>query len=154
MWRSSRQCPPHWDTLENILVQLEGAKDLVLVSPTQGGLVYPGGWSDDAQGYIRPNYSPVNFHNPDRVRHPKFFDSDPINVRLKAGDALYLPAYWWHHIRPASSGRNLAVNFWYPTVSNLLRLVLDGANCSHVGAKAKFMNVSKIDGSFINICRA
>jgi hypothetical protein len=33
-------------------------------------------------------------------------------VKLKPGDILYLPAYWWHHVR-SSKNRNLAVNFWY-----------------------------------------
>jgi ribosomal protein L16 Arg81 hydroxylase len=45
---------------------------------------------------------------------------------IQAGDALYLPAYWWHHVKPGSTGRNLAVNFWYPTVSAMLRVAMDG----------------------------
>ena len=124
--RKKPQSLPHTDNFENILVQLEGAKDLVLVPPTHGKFVYPGGWSDDARKYVPPHYSPVNFHHPDRIRHPQFFACDPINVRLEAGDALYLPSYWWHHVKPASSGRNLAVNYWYPTSSAMLRLVMDG----------------------------
>jgi hypothetical protein len=35
----------------------------------------------------------------------------------------------WTSVRPwraGAPGRNLAVNFWYPTVSAVLRLVMDG----------------------------
>ena len=54
------------------------------------------------------------------------FAFNVILRRYKVGDALYLPAYWWHAVRAGAPGRNLAVNFWYPTVSAVLRLVMDG----------------------------
>ena len=120
------QSLPHTDSSENILVQLEGAKDLIIVPPVMGAAVYPGGWSDEANQHVPPHYSPVNFHHPDRLRHPKFALSHAISVRLEAGDALYLPAYWWHHVKAGSVGRNLAVNFWYPAMSNLLGMTMEG----------------------------
>lgn len=122
----TQQSLPHTDNFENILVQLEGAKELVIVPPSHGLWVYAGGWYDEARKRLPPHYSPVNFHNPDRLRHPKFFRCNPINIRLEAGDALYLPSYWWHHVKAGSTGRNLAVNFWYPTVSAVLRVAMDG----------------------------
>jgi hypothetical protein len=120
------QSLPHTDNFENILVQLEGVKELVIVPPTHGLFVYAGGWSEEAGRQLAPHYSPVDFHDPDRRRHPKFFRCEAISVQLEAGDALYLPAYWWHHVRAGSAGRNLAVNFWYPTVSAMLRTAMDG----------------------------
>ena len=35
----------------------------------------------------------------------------PISVTLNAGDTLYLPAGWWHHVR--QSGVTIALNWWY-----------------------------------------
>lgn len=120
------QSLPHTDNFENVLVQLEGAKDIVLVPPAEGLLVYPGGWSPEARRRLPNHYSPVDFHAPDRDRHPKFQQANPVTVRLVAGDALYLPSFWWHHVRAGGPGRNLAVNFWYPTVSAAFRTAMDG----------------------------
>ncbi|KAG8734400.1 hypothetical protein FRC11_002342, partial [Ceratobasidium sp. 423] len=40
----------------------------------------------------------------------------PLRVTVKAGDALYLPAGWWHHVAQSGareSGICIAVNWWY-----------------------------------------
>ena len=40
-------------------------------------------------------------------------------VVLEAGDALYIPPYWWHQV--LSEGRSLAVNFWWSVHSAMLQ---------------------------------
>jgi jumonji domain-containing protein 7 len=35
----------------------------------------------------------------------------PIHVTLRAGESLYLPAGFWHHVR--QSGKTIALNWWY-----------------------------------------
>ena len=35
----------------------------------------------------------------------------PIVIDVKAGETLYLPAGWWHHVR--QSGLSIALNWWY-----------------------------------------
>jgi hypothetical protein len=61
------------------------------------------------------NYSPVDFYNPDLEKFPDF---DKIRgkmvVKINKGDALFIPAFWWHHVK-SSKSRNLAINFWYTT---------------------------------------
>ena len=44
-------------------------------------------------------------------------------VTLRAGDAMYVPPYFWHavHSRDAGDHRSLAVNFWYSVHSALLQ---------------------------------
>jgi hypothetical protein len=32
-------------------------------------------------------------------------------VELHAGEILFMPAFWWHHV--VSEGENVAVNFWW-----------------------------------------
>lgn len=39
-------------------------------------------------------------------------DTHPIDITLEAGDSLYLPAGWWHHVRQ-SSRCTIALNWWY-----------------------------------------
>jgi len=57
----------------------------------------------------------------------------PMIIDVKAGETLYLPAGWWHHVR--QSGLSIALNWWYDIEPRgqawvwlrLLRGVADGA---------------------------
>lgn len=48
---------------------------------------------------------------PDLTNHPGYANAHPLNVRVEAGDLLYLPSLWFHHVR--QSDHCIAVNFWY-----------------------------------------
>lgn len=46
----------------------------------------------------------------------------PIHITLSAGETLYLPAGWWHHVRQGDGldnvfieDKTIAVNWWYDT---------------------------------------
>lgn len=43
-------------------------------------------------------YSPVNPIAPDTVNHPLFEKAQGIEVTVEAGDMLYIPIGWWHHV--------------------------------------------------------
>lgn len=38
-------------------------------------------------------------------------EAHPISITVSAGESLYLPAGWWHHVR--QTGLTIAVNYWY-----------------------------------------
>ncbi|XP_056666300.1 bifunctional peptidase and (3S)-lysyl hydroxylase JMJD7-like isoform X3 [Monodelphis domestica] len=48
---------------------------------------------------------------PDLVRYPRYEQARPLRCRVQAGEMLYLPALWFHHVR--QSHGCVAVNFWY-----------------------------------------
>nr|CAD7430766.1 unnamed protein product [Timema monikensis] len=48
---------------------------------------------------------------PDLDSYPLFKKAHPVTVRVEAGDALYLPSLWYHHVR--QSHACIAVNYWY-----------------------------------------
>ncbi|XP_078442682.1 2-oxoglutarate (2OG) and Fe(II)-dependent oxygenase superfamily protein isoform X2 [Wolffia australiana] len=51
-----------------------------------------------------------------RKETPLYFDGPPpFQCTVKAGDILYLPSMWFHHVRqtPDRSGLAIAVNYWY-----------------------------------------
>ncbi|MQM02159.1 hypothetical protein Taro_034921 [Colocasia esculenta] len=51
-----------------------------------------------------------------RELFPLYFQGPrAFQCTVRAGDILYLPSMWFHHVRqtPDSSGRTIAVNYWY-----------------------------------------
>ena len=58
--------------------------------------------------------SMVDFHAPDLDRHPRFADAlEHAQVaELDAGDALYMPPLWWHHVEGLAPF-NALVNYWW-----------------------------------------
>ena len=60
-----------------------------------------------------PNYSPINFFEPDYISHPNFKKvKGKILAELNHGDTLFIPAFWWHHVK-SSKNKNIAVSYWY-----------------------------------------
>ena len=39
-------------------------------------------------------------------------EAHPISIVVKAGQTLYLPAGWWHHVRQVGT-TTIALNWWY-----------------------------------------
>ena len=58
--------------------------------------------------------SMVDFHAPDFAAHPRFRDAlrHARVAELDAGDALYIPAMWWHHVEGLDAF-NVLVNYWW-----------------------------------------
>jgi jumonji domain-containing protein 7 len=44
-------------------------------------------------------------------KFPEYCNANPMRFRLNAGDVLYLPSFWFHHLQ--QSHGCIAVNFWY-----------------------------------------
>lgn len=49
--------------------------------------------------------------SPDFATYPLYRNATPVRVRVEAGDALYLPSLWFHHVQ--QSHACIAVNYWY-----------------------------------------
>jgi jumonji domain-containing protein 7 len=48
---------------------------------------------------------------PDLKAYPQYKNANVYKVRINAGDMLYLPSLWYHHLQ--QSHKCIAVNFWY-----------------------------------------
>lgn len=107
----------HFDAAENINIQLRGRKNFMLFPPGVRGYYPLPMFSQTAHisGVFRDG------PRPDLARFPKFDPSRAVHVELREGEALYLPAYWWHQVESLGD-ENVNLNFWwFPPVRKQLR---------------------------------
>lgn len=118
----------HKDPYENLYTVIQGQKDFILLPPTD--LPYLPYENFQAASYKETkdgtfevidedNISEVPWINidpldPDLERCPAYSRTSPFTVTVRAGETLYLPSLWFHHVR--QSHACIAVNFWYDMV--------------------------------------
>ena len=112
----------HYDPMDGTLVQLHGTKKVVLFAPQQSADLYPFPIAVHLRHGLRLRcwFSQVTLLQPDYEAFPRFRQAWPqrIEVILKAGEMLYIPAGWWHEVTALGSEMSCSVNrFWrvYPT---------------------------------------
>jgi hypothetical protein len=81
--------PLHHDTTNILFAQLHGRKRIELVSPQETALLL-----DPVHGF----YSPVDLDGLAAAPHPALQQLLVKQVVLAPGDALYIPAGWWHRV--------------------------------------------------------
>lgn len=127
----------HKDPYENLYCVINGYKDFILLPPhclpwiprklyptgvykrnliTNTYYIDPlnSGNASDNNGDSNPmltEWISIDPLSPDLYNYPQYSKLRPIKVRVNAGDMLYLPNYWYHHVR--QSHKCIAVNFWY-----------------------------------------
>lgn len=112
----------HYDPMDGTLVQLHGQKKVVLFAPHLSTQLYPFPISVHLRHGLRMRcwFSQVTLLNPDFESFPKLHQAWPqrIEVILKPGETLYIPAGWWHEVTALGTEMSCSVNrFWrvYPT---------------------------------------
>lgn len=99
--------PLHHDLPENLYTLVYGRKRITLFHPDDSKFLYRNPvWSR------LPNFSQVNPEAPDLEAFPKYGRARPLVVDLKAGETLYIPSFWWHHLRNMET--SIAMSFWWP----------------------------------------
>lgn len=102
----------HRDPTDNLLVQVQGEKRLVIYSPDQDAQLYAPWheWCNLKTGCLA-GYSPIHMEAPDLERYPRFAESRGMEVVIRAGDLLYMPAYWWHYV--VSLTPAMSLSYWW-----------------------------------------
>jgi hypothetical protein len=56
----------------------------------------------------------VSLRQPDLTRFPKFRNAlaAALTAELHAGDAIFIPSLWWHHVQSLDAF-NVLVNYWW-----------------------------------------
>ncbi len=98
----------HNDRDHNVACVLAGRRRFLLFPPEQVANLYVGPFDNP------PPLSLVNPEAPDLERFPKFREalSHASVAHLEAGDALFIPKYWWHHVASLDP-YNVLVNYWW-----------------------------------------
>ena len=134
--RPPKRSQLHFDHQDSVLLQMQGTKRFTLVDPRPlDGLVthpsrlpvarmarrdagrYEYDWSEESVGRQYDNFPLANVTHPDLDVTPLMAFARTVTVEVHEGDALILPAYWYHQVESeAEPGRlNVAVNYWWST---------------------------------------
>ena len=102
LWIGAYGCvsPLHFDPLDNLLMQFVGTKKVFVCAP-------------NSQVHAGANGNQVNTSslNPEKQREREQSGVSFMQTTLYAGDALYIPKKWFHHIRTVET--SVSVNTWF-----------------------------------------
>jgi hypothetical protein len=104
----------HYDAPNNIACVAVGTRRFTVFPPEQIFNLYPGPLEPTPGGQV---ISVVDFKNPDFKKYPRFREAvDSAQVaELEAGDAIFVPSMWWHHVE-GTSPFNTLVNYWWSSM--------------------------------------
>ncbi len=94
----------HQDLFENLYITVKGKKRITLFSPSSPVYRYP-------PFSKLPNHAQVDPEQPDYEKFPRLKNAQPYIVELAAGETLYIPAFWWHHLR--NTEPSVTISFWW-----------------------------------------
>ena len=112
LWLGNRsRIAAHFDAPDNLACVVAGRRRFTLFPPDQLANLYVGPLDFTPAGQA---ISLVDFHAPDFARFPRFATALEHGqvAELEAGDAIFIPSMWWHHIE-ALAPLNLLVNYWW-----------------------------------------
>lgn len=112
LWLSSAgRVAPHSDIHDNVACVAGGRRRFTLFPPDQLENLYLGPLLDSPGGVP---VSSVDGWDPDLQRHPRFaaaLEAAQAST-LSPGDAIFIPALWWHAVESLEA-LNLLINYWW-----------------------------------------
>lgn len=121
MWIGNQsKIAAHYDFPHNLACSVIGERRFTLFPPDQIDNLYVGPMEFAPGGQ---DISLVDFDDPDFDKYPKFIHAiEHAQVaELKAGDALFLPSMWWHHVAGQNALNVLVTHWWRDTPSYMGR---------------------------------
>lgn len=117
MWIGNRgKVAPHYDVHRNIACVVAGRRRFTLFPPDQAANLYPGPILGAPGGVP---ISLVDIWDPDYDKFPLYADAldTAQEAVLEPGDAIYIPAVWWHAVESLEAV-NVLVNYWWGGITD------------------------------------
>ncbi len=127
IWIGNRtRIAAHNDQPDNLACVAAGRRRFTLFPRDQFANLYLGPLDHTPAGRA---VSMVDFRAPDFDRHPRFRDAleHAQTAELDAGDAIFIPALWWHHVEGLAAF-NILVNYWWRDTPRWLGVPQDALN--------------------------
>jgi mannose-6-phosphate isomerase-like protein (cupin superfamily) len=112
LWLGNRaMVAPHYDIHDNMAAVVAGRRRFTLFPPDQIDNLYPGPVLSTPAGVP---VSMVDIRQPDLEQFPNYVQAEAVAQQaiLEPGDAIYIPALWWHGVESLES-LNILVNYWW-----------------------------------------
>jgi len=115
IWIGNRtRIAAHFDNIDNLACVVGGRRRFTMFPPEQIRNLYVGPLD------LTPAGQPitlVDIRNPDLERFPRYAEALEVAevAELCPGDAVYIPALWWHNVE-ALDDFNVLVNYWWRDV--------------------------------------
>lgn len=112
IWIGNRiTVPAHFDEAQNIAACVSGRRRFTLFPPEQVENLYVGPLE------FTPAGAPISMASraqPDFDTYPRYRDALAAAqvAELEPGDAIYIPAIWWHQVESVGE-LNILVNYWW-----------------------------------------
>jgi len=138
LWMGNQSTiPAHYDVPNNIACNVFGKRRFTLFPPEELENLYIGPLDFTPAGQ---SLSLVDFKKPDFNKYPKFRQAlkKAQVAELEAGDALFLPSMWWHHVEGLEH-YNLLATFWWSSTE----LATDDAGNALLYSIMAISNLSK-----------
>jgi hypothetical protein len=104
----------HYDSEDNLLCIIRGAKRITLYPPHCTPWLYPRSVADD--GSVNHSCIDLSLEDEDEVRlnHPlyRLAQRHKREIDVKEGDGVFIPSGWWHQVDSIS--HTIAINYWWP----------------------------------------
>ena len=105
------------------LTELVGKKRVVLFDPKYSNLLYR---------YPFGVHTSIDVNNPDFERYPGLHKVQGYDCFIEAGDTIFMPAGWWHHIEYHSAGIGMAMRSLSPSMVTRLQGLYKVGVLTHV----------------------
>lgn len=107
--------PVHFDEYHNVACVVCGSRRFTLFAPEQTPDLYIGPLDFAPTGAA---IGVARLDQPDDPRYPRLRRAlqAALTAELRAGDAIYIPPMWWHHVESLAR-INALVNYWWKPVS-------------------------------------
>lgn len=116
--------PAHFDEAHNIACCVSGRRRFTLFPPEQVGNLYVGPLD------FTPAGAPVSMASADFARFPRYREALDASLvaELAPGDALYIPALWWHQVESVGM-LNILINYWWGGAIGVTDRASSPSNC-------------------------